>query len=184
MERFLEIVLKHIGSFVDLLTPVRYCDEGQNVIVKRFGRPKRAYKPGICWKIPVLETFDTANMKKQLHFLNAHSVMAKTDKIVPYNITIDAQVEFKILNPFVIYHIDVVDGSDREPLRIYVDNEVHLIINDVVADFHGPNLQERINTELEKRNKEKTGDYFRNAILIERIVISAYDYNLSLRHAQ
>ena len=138
---------------------------------------------GLCYKFPIIQTFDIVNMKKQVHFLNAHSVKSKSDKVIPYNITIDAQVEFRIIDPMVIYSIDIFDDGNREPIRIYVDNEVHLLIDKVLKE-NPIDIQAMIDEALKKKNcKEKTND-LNDMIKIERIVISAFDYNLSLRHAQ
>lgn len=184
MERFFELLFKYLAGAADLITPVRYCDKGLNVVKKCFGKPYKVYQSGICFKVPLIEEFDKVNIKKQVHFLNAHSTIGGIDKIIPYNITVDAQVEFRIIDPYVIYQIDTFDTGGREPLRIYVDNEVHLLINDVVGDCNASNIQEKINKALDERNNKETNDYFKKAIFIERIVISAFDYNLSLRHSQ
>lgn len=185
MYRFLEAILQNISGLVDYLTPVRYCDEGFNVIRKTFGIPKKIFSTGLCYKLPIIQSFDKVNMKRQVHFLNAHSVKSKNDKIIPYNITVDAQVEFRIIDPFVIYHIDIFDDANREPIRIYVDNEVHLLINSIIQDenLNAVDIQDRINKVLNIRNSTPQ-DYFQKAIKIERIIISAFDYNLSIRHAQ
>lgn len=185
MQRFLEAILQNFSGFTNFLTPIRYCDEGFNIVRKTFGIPNKIFTPGLCYKLPIIQSFDKVNMKKQIHFLNAHSVMVKSDKIIPYNITVDAQVEFRIVDPMVIYHIDIFDEGNREPIRIYVDNEVHLIINSIIQDekLNAIDLQSKINDALNLRN-EKPQNYFQEAIQIERIIISAFDYNLSIRHAQ
>ena len=187
MQRFLEAILQNISGLAKFLTPVRYCDEGFNIIRKTCGRPNKVFNTGLCYKLPIIQTFDLVNMKKQVHFLNAHSVKCKNDKVIPYNITVDAQVEFRIIDPMVIYHIDTFDEGNREPIRIYVDNEVHLLINSIIDyDITAEEAQRLIDEKLTERNKgvNVEQDYFQKAILIERIVISAFDYNLSLRHAQ
>lgn len=183
MQRFFEAVLQNISALANFITPVRYCDEGYNVIRKTFGKPQKVFNTGLCYKFPIIQTFDIVNMKKQVHFLNAHSVKSKSDKVIPYNITIDAQVEFRIIDPMVIYSIDIFDDGNREPIRIYVDNEVHLLIDKVLKE-NPIDIQAMIDEALKKKNcKEKTND-LNDMIKIERIVISAFDYNLSLRHAQ
>ena len=185
MYRFLEAILQNLSGIANYLTPVMYCDEGYNIIRKTFGKPYKVFSTGLCYKFPVIQSFDKINMKHQVHFLNAHSVKSKNDKIIPYNITVDAQVEFRIIDPFVIYHIDIFDDANREPIRIYVDNEVHLIINSIIQDenLRAVDIQEKIDEALNIRNSNPQ-DYLQKAIMIERIVISAFDYNLSIRHAQ
>lgn len=184
MQRFLDVILQNISGLANFITPVRYCDKGFNVVRKTFGVPDKIYPSGICFKFPIIQTFDLVNIKKQVHFLNAHSVKGKNDKVIPYNITVDAQVEFRIIDPMVIYHIDTFDEGNREPIRIYVDNEVHLLINSIIdTDITPEEAQKIINEKLKERNRS-ADDYFQKAILIERIVISAFDYNLSIRHAQ
>ena len=184
MQKFLEAILQNISGVANFLTPIRYCDEGYNAIRKTFGKPYKVFHTGLCYKLPIIQTFDIVNMKKQVHFLNAHSVKCKNDKVIPYNITVDAQVEFRIIDPMVIYHIDTFDEGNSEPIRIYVDNEVHLLINSIINnDITAEEAQRLIDEKLANRNKTPQ-NYFQQAILIERIVISAFDYNLSLRHAQ
>ena len=185
MQRVIEVLLNNFSGFLNYLTPVMYCDEGFNIIRKTFGRPHKIYKTGLCFKLPIIQSFDKVNMKHQVHFLNAHSVKSKNDKIIPYNITVDAQVEFRIVDPFVIYHIDIFDSGNREPIRIYVDNEVHLLINSIIQDedLKAVDIQNKINEALNKRNAHPE-DYLQKAIQIERVIISAFDYNLSIRHAQ
>lgn len=185
MQRLFELLLRFVEKFFTTITFVGCCNKGYNLIRKTCGIPGKIYKkPGIAFKIPLFQTYDVINMKKQVHFLNAHSVKSKNDKVIPYNITVDAQVEFRIIDPFVIYHIDTFDEGNREPIRIYVDNEVHLLINSIIDyDITAEEAQRLIDEKLAERNKNQQ-DYFQQAILIERIIISAFDYNLSLRHAQ
>ena len=185
MNKFLDVLLQNANLLLDLLTPIKYCDEGYNIIRKTFGKPHKVFSTGLCYKLPVIQAFDRVNMRHQIHFLNAHSVKSKNDNIIPYNITVDAQVEFRIIDPLVIYHIDIFDEANREPIRIYVDNEVHLIINSIIQDenLKAIDIQEKINKALSIRNSAPA-DYLQKAIMIERIVISAFDYNLSIRHAQ
>lgn len=183
MQRFLDVILQNISGLANFLTPVRYCDEGYNVIRKTFGKPHKVFTTGLCYKLPIIQTFDIVNMKKQVHFLNAHSIKSGNDKVIPYNITIDAQVEFRIIDPMVIYHIDIFDEGNCEPIRIYVDNEVHLIIDEVLKE-NPIDIQAAIDEALTKMNYPEKPESLNNMIKIERIVISAFDYNLSIRHAQ
>lgn len=85
----------------------------------------------------------------------------------------------------VIYHIDIIDLGSREPIRIYVDNEVHLLIGSIIEDetLNISKAHELINEKLNQRNKNPK-DYFQKAILIERIVVNALDYNIALKNNQ
>ncbi len=186
MNKLFELLMQNIYNIFDLLTPIIYCDKGYNIIRKTFGTPGKIFtNSGICFKLPIIQSFDKVNTKLQVHFLNAHSVKSKNDKVIPYNITIDAQVEFRILDPMVIYYIDIEDNGNREPIRIYVDNEIHLIINEIIQEDNltASQIQKLLNQKLEERNQHPK-NYLEQAIKIERIVLSAFDYNLSIRHAQ
>ena len=180
MQRVLDLFFSFIENFFAFITPVYYCNQGYNLIRKTCGAPGKIYKKsGIAFKFPIIQIFDVVNMKRQVHFLNAHSIKSKNDKAIPYNITVDAQVEFRIIDPMVIYQIDLEENG-REPIRIYVDNEVHLFIDEVLKQ-NPVDIQAEINKKLS--NRENLGS-LNNMIKIERIVISAFDYNLSIRHAQ
>lgn len=185
MNDFLKLLLQNLNFLFDLITPICYCDEGFRVVRKTLGKPYKIFSTGLCYKLPFIQSFDKVNTKLQVHFLNAHSVKSKNDKVIPYNITIDAQVEFRIIDPMVIYHIDIEDNGNREPIRIYVDNEIHLIINEIIQEDNltASQIQRLLNEKLEKRNHNPK-NYLEQAIKIERIVLSAFDYNLSIRHAQ
>jgi len=185
MNKIIDLIFQNLYNIFDLITPVIYCNEGFNVIRKTFGVPGHIYKKsGLCVKLPVIQSFDRVNMKLQVHFLNAHSVKSGNDKIIPYNITIDAQVEFGIIDPRIIYKIDMFDDGNREPIRIYVDNEVHLLINSIIdCNITAAEAQRLINAKLAERNQHPQ-NYFETAIKIERIILSAFDYNLSIRRAQ
>lgn len=186
MQRVIELLFNNLSGLINYLTPIIYCDKGYNIIRKTFGTPGKIFtNSGICFKLPIIQSFDKVNTKLQVHFLNAHSVKSKNDKVIPYNITIDAQVEFRILDPMVIYYIDIEDNGNREPIRIYVDNEIHLIINEIIQEDNltASQIQKLLNQKLEERNQHPK-NYLEQAIKIERIVLSAFDYNLSIRHAQ
>ena len=181
----LQIFAQNIHKLTGLLTPIRYCNQGFCVVRKTFGVPNRIFQPGLCYKIPLIQAFDCVNMKKQVHFLNTHSNKYKKQGIVPYNVSINAQIEYRIIDPMVIYHIDIIDLGSREPIRIYVDNEVHLLIGSIIEDetLNISKAQELINEKLNQRNKNPK-DYFQRAILIERIVVNALDYNIALKNNQ
>lgn len=104
---FGKFIVQLITQFWDRCTFFTECHQGQAVIKKRFGRPiKWRTKPRWYWKWPLIDMFDKVDMRKQYVFLNAHSFYHSgmvNDTIVPYNILIDFQVEYQVVNPLVIY---------------------------------------------------------------------------------
>ena len=39
MNKLLNLLIQNIETIIDLLTPIRYCDEGFNIVRKTFGIP-------------------------------------------------------------------------------------------------------------------------------------------------
>ena len=78
-----------------LLSFVNIRNEGYAIIKRRWGKPVKVYdlSERWCWKWPIAEKFDIVDIRKQVIYLNAHSV--KNDdgskNIIPFNTTIDAQ---------------------------------------------------------------------------------------------
>ena len=75
-----------------LLSFVNIRNEGYAIIKRRWGKPVKVYdlSERWCWKWPIAEKFDIVDIRKQVIYLNAHSV--KNDdgskNIIPFNTTI------------------------------------------------------------------------------------------------
>ena len=119
--------------------------------------------------------------------------------IIPFNTTIDAQCEFRIVNPNVIYKIsdDIVKTENNyTTIESYVDNTVHILISRIIrqnglSSITNANIQEMMDRELARFNRghpqgfEKGFDFrISHAILIENIVIVSFDNNISLRQTE
>ncbi len=184
------------------LSFIKIRHEGFAVIKKRWGKPVKVYAltEHFCWKWPIAETFDEVDIRKQIIYLNAHSIKSpKGGYILPLNTTIDTQAEFKVVNPTIIYKIsdDIVryDENNYTTTESYVDNVVHLLISKML-EKNGKlsgifDVQEKLNDELALYNKNKSvtfsGDFdapIENCLIIEKIVVVSYDYNFSLRNTE
>ena len=186
-----------------LLSFVNIRNEGYAIIKRRWGKPIKVYdlSERWCWKWPIAEKFDVVDIRKQVIYLNAHSV--KNDdsqqKLIPFNTTIDAQCEFRIVNPNVIYKIsdDIVKTENNyTTIESYVDNTVHILISRIICEnglsnISNANIQKLMDKELAKHNKghpqgfEKDFDFkVSHAILIENVVIVSFDNNISLRQTE
>lgn len=111
------------------LIPCKVCNEGEALIKKQLGKPIYVYKnAGLYWKIPFIEEFDVINTKTQTSFLNAHSMLMvnRKDAMIPTNIVIDAQLEYKITDPLCIYTLT------EAQIVVCIDNKVHEIISKVI----------------------------------------------------
>lgn len=148
-----------------LLSFVNIRNEGYAIIKRRWGKPVKVYdlSERWCWKWPIAEKFDIVDIRKQVIYLNAHSV--KNDdgskNIIPFNTTIDAQCEFRIVNPNVIYKIsdDIVKTENNyTTIESYVDNTVHILISRIIrqnglSNITNANIQEMMDRELARFNR-------------------------------
>lgn len=187
-----------------LLSFVNIRNEGTAIIKRRWGKPIKVYdmKERWAWKWPVAEHFDIVDIRKQIIYLNAHSIKndVNEDYILPLNTTIDAQAEFRVVNPNVIYKIsdDIVkyDENNYTTTESYIDNTVQLLISKVVSKYANKgltntNIQEKIDNELAIYNQGRPTDFCKNmdvdvsdALLLERVVIVSFDNSISLRNTE
>lgn len=186
-----------------LLSFVNIRNEGFAIIKRRWGKPIKVYdmKERWCWKWPIAEKFDEIDIRKQVIYLNAHSIKndENSESIVPFNTTIDAQCEFRIVNPNIIYKIsdDIVKTENNyTTIESYVDNTVHFLISRIIcqnglSQLTNANIQDKMTEELENynvgrpRSFQKDFDFeVSNGILIEDVVIVSFDNNISLRKTE
>lgn len=185
-----------------ILSFVHIRQEGFAVVKKRWGKPLKIYdlSEHFCWKFPIAETFDIVDIRKQIIYLNAHSIKGKEKNfIIPMNTTIDAQAEFKVVNPSIIYktsdEIVRYDENNYTTTESYVDNTVHLLISKILKENKKLtgifDVQEEIDKQLKEYNKSRSGKFSKDfnapidkCLIIEKIVIVSYDYNFSLRNTE
>lgn len=131
--------------------------------------------------------------------MHAHSYREEKKQIIPYNISIDATIEYRIIDPLIVYYIEDIDD--------YVKNKVHLFLHknsseDLIK------LQKKLNwkyksSKLEKQkakigwiNKINNFSYLlwtkdpilKNEnddwVIIEKVVLSSFDNLFSHRSTQ
>lgn len=198
-------LLARSWSYVSkLLSFVNIRNEGTAIIKRRWGKPIKVYdmQERWAWKWPVAERFDVVDIRKQIIYLNAHSIKNDVDEdyILPLNTTIDAQAEFRVVNPNIIYKIsdDIVkyDENNYTTTESYIDNTVQLLISKVVSKYAhngltNTNIQEKMDEELALYNQGRPTDFCKNmdvdvsnALLLERVVIVSFDNSISLRNTE
>lgn len=190
---FADLVVTFWDHILMYVWPLKFRHEGFSIIRKTCGAPGKIYSfdERWCWKLPFIQSFDEVDMKSHTFNSTAHSFLCNNKKSLPYNIIIDTQVEFCIKNPLVIYKIDSDFKSTPNPLYSFISNEVHSIIMDALdteiieKNINSQEMQEIINKSLNDKVKNVMENAkYENDILIEKIVITSYDYNISLRLVQ
>ena len=152
-----------------------------------------------------MDTFDKVDMRKRYIQLNAHSFHSSQMKtsIIPYNIIIDVQVEYQVINPLVIY--DEYGFKEKEDvLTSYVNNTVQEFLSNILIQYGSEldydTLIKELNNQLKEYQKyplkEEDIKAFDNpfterlyskevntdkCISILNIVVTSFDKNISLR---
>lgn len=184
---FAELILKFWNTILEYLWPLYFRHEGFNIIKKTCGKPTKIYENNerFCWKIPFIQTFDIVDMRYQTFNSTAHSFGCNSSHTIPYNIVIDTQIEFRIKDPKVIYELNNDFNNQTNPLYLFVSNQVHLLLSECLLDSKQTDpinlkvLQNTVANKLKNMNED-----FCKYIKINRIVITSYDYNISLRQIQ
>ena len=114
---FGKFIVQLINLFWERLICCTVCDKGQAIIKKRLGYPiKWRTKAGLYWKIPFIDVFDKVDIRKKYSQFNAHSFYECQNVngvLIPYNILVDFQAEYQIVNPLGIYEANGLrDGED------------------------------------------------------------------------
>lgn len=199
-----KFIVQAIQTLGKMLLPFSICKKGNGIIKCRLGHPiKWRNKPNLYWKWPFIDTFDKVDMRKKYLFVNAHSFhtpdMEKS--IIPYNIVIDVQVEYQVVNPLVIY--DEYGFSDGEEANIsYVNNTVQGILSKIIEKYGIELNYNTLVTEIRNMQEEytipplsieeiKTYDSkyktlldslnIKECISISNIVVTSFDKNISIR---
>ena len=198
-----KFIVQAIQTLGKILLPFTVCKKGYGVIKCRFGQPvKWRNKPNLYFKWPIIDTFDKVDIRKKYLFVNAHSFHSPDmeKSLIPYNIVIDVQVEYQVVNPLVIY--DEYGFNEGEEANIsYVNNTVQGILSEIIEKYGiGLNyntLVTEIRKMQEKHKKEplsidkiKTYDNkhksqkttrVEECISISNIVVTSFDKNISIR---
>ena len=201
-----KFIVQLINKFWERITFFTVCDKGQAVIRKRLGYPiKWRTKPKLYWKWPLIDVFDKVDVREKYAQFNAHSFNETQNKsgiLIPYNILIDFQAEYQIVNPLGIY--EAYGLRDNEDIIVsYIGNIIHsqisqliknkgtdLLYNDVVSLFE--TLPKELKIMKYTYNKEKEFDdtfcernrtaiEIKDCISINNVVLTSFDKNISIR---
>lgn len=203
---FGKFLVQLINFFWEKLICCTVCDKGQAVIKKRLGYPvKWRTKSGLYWKIPFIDVFDKIDIRKKYSQFNAHSfygVQNVKGEFIPYNILLDFQAEYQIINPLGIYEASGLrDGEDI--VVSYIGNTIHSRISKLVKEkgstltyIDVESLFKQLSKELHKEkytedSEKKFDDDFtkrkRSIVEIEdcfsinEVVLTSFDKNISVR---
>ncbi len=167
-----------LQTFSARLSPLKECRKGDGLVKKRFGHPiKWRNKPRIYWKWPIIDTFDKVDMRKKYLQVNAHSFHSNQmeNLLIPYNIIIDVQIEYAVINPLVIYD-EYGFAEGEEAYTSLVNNTVQEIISNIIKEY-GIKLDYNI---LESCLKENVQNYNLQPLSFDEIKL--YDNPFSERY--
>lgn len=167
-----------LQTFSARLSPLKECRKGDGLVKKRFGHPiKWRNKPRIYWKWPIIDTFDKVDMRKKYLQVNAHSFHSNQmeNLLIPYNIIIDVQIEYAVINPLVIYD-EYGFAEGEEAYTSLVNNTVQEIISNIIKEY-GIKLDYNI---LESCLKENVQNYNLQPLSFDEIKL--YDTPFSERY--
>ncbi len=151
--KFVVQILQALSEHLSFFT---VCKKGYGVIKCRWGHPiKWRNKARVYWKWPIMDTFDKVDMRKRYIQLNAHSFHSSQMKtsIIPYNIIIDVQVEYQVINPLVIYD-EYGFKEEEEALTSYVNNTVQEILSNILMQYGSELDYNTLILELKNKRKE------------------------------
>lgn len=201
--KFIVQIIQALSEHLSIFT---VCKKGYGVIKCRWGHPiKWRNKARVYWKWPIMDTFDKVDMRKRYIQLSAHSFHSSQMKtsIIPYNIIIDVQVEYQVINPLIIYdEYGFKEGEDA--FNSYVNNTVHGILSNILMQYGSEldynTLIKELNNQFKEYQKcplkEEEIKAFDNpfterlyskevntdkCISILNIVVTSFDKNISLR---
>ena len=167
-----------LQTFSARLSPLKECRKGDGLVKKRFGHPiKWRNKPRIYWKWPIIDTFDKVDMRKKYLQVNVHSFHSNQmeNLLIPYNIIIDVQIEYAVINPLVIYD-EYGFAEGEEAYTSLVNNTVQEIISNIIKEY-GIKLDYNI---LESCLKENVQNYNLQPLSFDEIKL--YDNPFSERY--
>ena len=162
-------------------------------------------KAGLYWKIPFIDVFDKVDIRKKYSQFNAHSFYECQNVngvLIPYNILVDFQAEYQIVNPLGIYEANGLrDGEDI--VISFISNIIHSQISILIkekglelsyidVDTLFKQLPQKLQKEKYTDDKEKEfDDDFRkrkravvkieDCFTINEVVLTSFDKNISIR---
>lgn len=203
---FGKFIVQLIKLFWERLICCTVCDKGQAIIKKRLGYPiKWRTKSGLYWKIPFIDVFDKVDVRKKYSQFNAHSFYGNQDEhgvFIPYNILVDFQAEYQIVNPLGIYEASGLrDGEDI--VVSYVGNIIHSKISTLVKEkgiklsyIDVESLFKQLSKVLHKEmyaedieknfdddftNRKRSVVKIEDCFSINEVVLTSFDKNISIR---
>lgn len=186
---FSELILKFWDTILKFVWPLYFRHEGFYTIKKTCEKPVKIYKDNErwCWKFPFFQTFDIVDMRHQTFNCTAHSFGCNNRNVIPYNIVIDTQIEFRIKDPLVIYRFNNDFTNQINPLYLFVSNKVHQLLSEcfntkLISDLDLNTIQRTVDNELGKLSRIDKN--FCQNIEINKIIITSCDFNISLRQIQ
>lgn len=197
---FGKFLVQFLTNSYELVVPFKICDEGYVFIRKTLGKPQnKICKTGLHFKWPFFQTFDKIDIRKQVFNGNAHSFKCRNKfwQIIPTNTLIDYIVTYKIINPYVIYHVNINDSEIYyRALSQAVCAKVHEMLKELNDKqcLSYKNCSIFLNDKIKEINKEKNykqlkieNKYSENVldyIKIESVAVTSFDDNLSHRNSE
>ena len=203
---FGKFIVQLINLFWERLICCTVCDKGQAIIKKRLGYPiKWRTKAGLYWKIPFIDVFDKVDIRKKYSQFNAHSFYESQNVngvLIPYNILVDFQAEYQIVNPLGIYEANGLrDGEDI--VISFISNIIHsqisILVKEKGLELSYIDVDTLFNQLPQKKQKEKYtddkekefDDDFRkrkravvkieDCFTINEVVLTSFDKSISIR---
>ena len=204
---FGKFLVQILQWFWDRLTIFTECKKGEAVIKRRCGLPiKWRNRPRWYFKWPIIDIFDKVDIRKKYVQFNAHSFHGSNmeKSLIPYNIILDFQVEYQVINPLVIYDEYGFAQGENEQLsfinntiqnnitKLVCDKGIELTYQDIVSYFDDVVKNHRrtplYSSDIKKfdncfRSTKQTSFYIEanEGVSINEIVITSFDKNISLR---
>jgi len=182
-----DLIINVLSYFNEKILFFYICNQWEYIIREFLWTPNKIIKKTwFYWKIPFFHSIKRVNIKRKIVYMNAHSFREHSEQIIPYNLSIDCTIEYKIINPLIIYYINDIDD--------YVRNKWHFLIQEKINNSDITDLKIHFNNFIQENIEENTTikselikehNYLQNNpdkwIKIEDITIISYDNIISHR---
>lgn len=202
-----KFVVQILQWFWDRLIFFTECKKGEAVIKRRCGFPvKWRNRPRWYFKWPIIDMFDKVDMRKKYVQFNAHSFhgLNMEKGLIPYNIIIDFQVEYQVVNPLVIYdeygfaqgeseYLSFINNTVQKDIsKLICEKGIELTYKEIISYFEEKVKEYKKSTPCSSKIKEfdnsfrakRRRNYFiepNDGVSINDIIITSFDKNISLR---